>query len=82
MRVLGHAVRCADCGRAVPGRLDLLLGPDGISFDALPGPGGIAHLQRVKAEAPIIVVEEGDIGVALRRLPEGAVQDDARRYER
>jgi hypothetical protein len=46
-------------------------------LDLLLGPGGIALLQGFKAEATLIVVEEGEVGVVLRRLPEGAIQEDA-----
>src|SRR5919201_288522 len=60
--------------------LDVLLGSDGISLDLLLA-GGIAHLQGLKAEAVAIVVDEGDVRVALRRLPEGAVQEDASRVD-
>src|SRR5205085_8335063 len=42
-------------------------------LDLLLGPGGIALLQRLKAETGFIVVDEGEVGVALRRLPEGAI---------
>ena len=47
----------------------------------LPGPGRIADLQGLKVEATIIVVEEGDVGMALRRLPEGTVQEHAGRVD-
>src|SRR5437016_1940557 len=50
-------------------------------LDLLVGPGSIAHLQGVKAEATLIVVDKGEVGVALRRLPEGAVQEDAGRVD-
>ena len=49
-------------------------------LDLLLGPGGIALLQGVKGEARI-VVDERDFGVALRRLPDGAVQEDADRVD-
>ena len=50
-------------------------------LDLLLRPGGIALLQGLKAEAGIVVVDEGDLGVALRRLLEGPVQEDADRVD-
>jgi hypothetical protein len=61
--------------------LDLLLGPDSIPLDLLLGPGDIAHLPHLKAQAAIIAADEGDVGVALCRLPEGTVQEDASRVD-
>jgi hypothetical protein len=61
--------------------LDFLLGPHGIPPDLLLGPADIAQLQGVKAEATIIVADEDDAGVALRRLPNGAGQEDAGRVD-
>jgi hypothetical protein len=46
-------------------------------LDLLVGPGAIPRLQRVEGEAAIVVLEEGNVGVALRRLPDGACQEDA-----
>jgi hypothetical protein len=41
--------------------------------DLLLGPGGTTLLQGLKAEAGIIVVDEVECRVALRRLPDGPV---------
>jgi hypothetical protein len=49
-------------------------------LDLLLGPGGIGLLQGVKGEARI-VVDERNFGVALRRRPDGAVQEDADRVD-
>jgi hypothetical protein len=50
-------------------------------LDLLVGPGGIPRLQRVEDEAAIVELEEGDVGMALRRLPDGAGQEDADRVD-
>jgi hypothetical protein len=55
--------------------------PSGIPLDLLLGPGDIAHLPCLKAQAGLIVADEGDVGVALRRLPQGTVQEDASRVD-
>jgi hypothetical protein len=39
-------------------------------LDLLLGPGGIPRLQRFEGETGIVVLEEGDVGVALRCLPD------------
>src|SRR5919204_2784643 len=46
-------------------------------LDLLLGPGGIPRLQGVKGEDVIVVMDTGDVRVALRCLPDGAGQEDA-----
>jgi hypothetical protein len=50
-------------------------------LDLLVGAGGIPRLQRVEGEAAIVVLEKGDVGVALSRLPDGTGQEDADRVD-
>ena len=45
-------------------------------LDFLLGPGSIALLQGVKGEACIVELDEDQLGMALRCLPDGAGQQD------
>jgi hypothetical protein len=78
---------CADLLRHLPsekaGQDEPQLGAQVVErgLDVLVGPGGISRLQCFEGEAAILVLEEGDVGVALRRLPDGAGQEDAGRVD-